>query len=331
MALDDLDRLLLDVMQREFPIEPRPFLSLASQTGETEGGVLERVGRMEKDGLIRELGPVFDLKRLGYTSTLCAAEVTPESVGRVAELINAFPEVTHNYLRNHALNIWFTVIARTEERIEAILYRVRAEEGVVRVLSLPATRIFKINAHFAVYEQPAELPRHAATYRDAQPHEFQDWEIRLIRQLSGPMPLAAQPFARIAEQAGIGEAEALERIRAWKTDGTIRRFGARVAHRAVGYPANGMSVWKAAPEQVESAGRFMAGLPEVSHCYLRPLKPEWDYNLYAMIHGPTEAAVLDVARRIADNTGLKQYEVLFSTKEFKKIAPRYFTEDATVS
>lgn len=155
---------------------------------------------------------------------------------------------------------------------------------------------------------------------------FEECEIRLLRVLSDPLPLTARPFADIAERAGVTEDAALDRIRAWVADGTIRRFGARVDHHAVGYPANGMSVWVVPLDEAESAGQFMAAQPEVSHCYLRDAQPGWDYNLYAMIHGQTREEVRAVAERIQEHIGLPRFEVLFSLKELKKTAPRYFAE-----
>jgi DNA-binding Lrp family transcriptional regulator len=149
---------------------------------------------------------------------------------------------------------------------------------------------------------------------------------RLVRVLSEAVPLTERPFAEIARQAGVSEEAAIERVRAWISSGVIRRFGARVDHRAVGYGANGMSVWKVPADRTETAGRVMARQPEVSHCYLRAPRPGWKYNLYAMIHGQTEDEVRAVAERMAEETGLRNYAVLFSSREFKKSAPRYFCE-----
>jgi siroheme decarboxylase len=150
MSLDDVDRRLLERTQSEFPIASRPFQVLAEQAGCTEDEALARVRRMQEEGAIRQIGPVFDLNRLGQTSCLCAAKVAPEAVERVADVINGFDEVTHNYLRNGAFNIWFTVIAPSQDRIEDILGRVRGAEGVEEAMALPAERIFKINVHFGV-------------------------------------------------------------------------------------------------------------------------------------------------------------------------------------
>ena len=155
---------------------------------------------------------------------------------------------------------------------------------------------------------------------------FADWEKALLRELSGPLPLTPRPFADVAGRAGVSEAQVIERLRAWSADGTIRRFGARVSHRAIGYAANGMSVWDVPGEQVEDAAASMAGQREVSHCYLRPRRPGWPYNLYAMIHGADEEEVRGVAQRIAAHAGLDCCRVLFSSRELKKTAPRYFAE-----
>lgn len=149
MTLDDLDRELLERVQAAFPIEARPFQALAEQVGSTEEDVLARIQRLQSQGVIRQLGPVFDLKRLDHISTLCVARVAPEHVEAVAALVNGFSEVTHNYLREHVYNLWFTVIAPSEERIEAILQIIRAADGVEDVVSLPAERTFKIDVRFA--------------------------------------------------------------------------------------------------------------------------------------------------------------------------------------
>lgn len=159
---------------------------------------------------------------------------------------------------------------------------------------------------------------------------FEESEIRLLKALEGPLPLVERPFAELAQRIGISEEQLLERVRAWVADGTIRRFGARLNHRHMGYGANGMAVWQAPGDQVEKAAEFIVGLPEVSHCYLRAPVPGWNYNLFAMIHGAREEDVLAVARRIAESTGLDCYEVLFSRREFKKSAPKFFAGQTPV-
>jgi len=332
MTLDDADRAVLDAVQRDFPVDSRPFAALAGQVQLTESEVLERVRRLTREGVIREIGPVFDLKRLGHTSTLCAAQAAPDSIENAARFINAFPEVTHNYLRDHAFNIWFTLIASSPERIDAILDLIRAAPGVLHVISLPAQRTFKIDVFFRTSKNGTtserrddETAREQLAREETAAHLTAE-EKRLVRVMSEPMPLTERPFEELARLAGVSEETALDRARAWIAGGVIRRLGARVDHRAIGYGANGMSVWKVPADQAENAGRLMARQPEVSHCYLRPPRPGWEYNLYAMIHGRTEKEVRDAAQRVAAETGLRDYAVLFSLREFKKTAPRYFCE-----
>jgi len=136
--------------------------------------------------------------------------------------------------------------------------------------------------------------------------------------------LTPEPFATLAREADMSESEALTLIRRWVEDGVIRRFGARLRHHSVGYVANGMSVWKVPEDRVATAADYMKIQPEISHCYLRRTCPEWNYNLYAMIHGKTPEAVRETAHRIAQETGLTDYDILFSQKEFKKTAPKFF-------
>lgn len=151
-----------------------------------------------------------------------------------------------------------------------------------------------------------------------------EWERALVRALNDPLPIEAEPFDTAARAAGVPVEQALERLRAWLNDGTIRRIGARVRHQKVGYTANGMSVWNVPRERADAAAEIMCERNEVSHCYLRPTMQGWPYSLFAMIHGRSEEEVRAVAAEIAREAGIDEYDVLFSTEEYKKSAPRFF-------
>lgn len=153
---------------------------------------------------------------------------------------------------------------------------------------------------------------------------FTERDIALIRALQAPLPVVEQPYLEIARRAGLTENEVIARVREWVDAGVIRRFGARVKHHAIGYTANGMTVWDVPADQVEAAGQYMARLPQVSHCYSRPRTPNWPYNLYAMVHGRQEEEVRATATKIAAHIQITAYDVLFSTRELKKAAPVYF-------
>lgn len=156
--------------------------------------------------------------------------------------------------------------------------------------------------------------------------EFSDRERELVRSLQESIPLTPQPFAEIAAQTGLDPGEVLELVKAWKADGTIRRFGAMVRHQRLGYTANAMCAWDVPDERVDEVGETLAAAAEVSHCYQRPKAEKWDYNLFAMIHGPSAEDCERVAAALAEKTGIASYRLLYSSREFKKISMKYFIE-----
>ena len=146
--LDDLDRAILNEIQSNFPLVPRPYAEMGKRVGASESEVLDRVRFMHEAGIIRRIGANFTSRKLGYTSTLCAARVPPENLEHFAEVVNRYPGVTHNYLRKHRYNVWFTLIAESRERLAQILDEIRETSGVTEILSLPAEEVFKIKVDF---------------------------------------------------------------------------------------------------------------------------------------------------------------------------------------
>jgi len=147
-VMDDIDRKILNLIQREFPICEEPFRAIGVQLSLGEGEVLERIRRMKADGIIRRIGAIFDLGKLGFASTLCAARVPEDGIRDFVSVVNSYSGVTHNYRRNHDYNIWFTFIAEGPEALEQALGEIRAKTGVSDIISMPAKRTFKINAVF---------------------------------------------------------------------------------------------------------------------------------------------------------------------------------------
>lgn len=157
--------------------------------------------------------------------------------------------------------------------------------------------------------------------------ELSSLDKAIVRALQGDLPLGLEPYKEIADSLGIGEEELLSRLRELRERGIMRRVGAILRHRRAGFRANAMAVWKVEPSDVERAGEVMASFREVSHCYERPPFPGFPYRLFCMIHGRGEEECREVAEKISRETGLKEYELLFSTRELKKTSMRYFTEE----
>jgi DNA-binding Lrp family transcriptional regulator len=146
--MDEIDKKILNILQKEFPLEERPFQIVAEKCGISEEETLSRIQKMKEDGIIRRIGAVFDGAKLGRISTLCAARVPEEKIDSFVQIVNANKNVTHNYRRDNEYNIWFTVSAATVEELEGFLTEVKEKTGVTDILDMRAVRTFKINASF---------------------------------------------------------------------------------------------------------------------------------------------------------------------------------------
>jgi len=329
-GLDALDRALLEQMQIAFPLVPRPFAALGEGLKVDESEVLARVSHLEETGIIRQIGAIFDTRRLGYHSTLVAFHTPDNALAEVAAQVSAHPGVSHNYARPHHYNLWFTLAVPPGRQVEAEVHRLARQTGVDDWLNLPALRVFKIRTHFGLGASagyPGAVPRDRTT---PQSRDLLPADIPYVRALQGDLPLVSRPFAGLAERSGLSEAALLDRARELEAAGIMRRFGAVLRHRRVGYVANGMACWVVPEPRVEAVGRLAARYAQVSHCYQRPAyPPRWPYTLFTMIHGRTRAKVEAIVGQIAGEAELDRFEVLYSSREFKKERIRYFEEEET--
>jgi DNA-binding Lrp family transcriptional regulator len=150
---------------------------------------------------------------------------------------------------------------------------------------------------------------------------------KILVALQGDLDDSPEPYAGIASDVNISETEVIRRIKRMQEDGIIRRVGAMIRHIEAGIGFNGMIVWKVEPDRIEEAGRLMAGFPEVTHCYERPPFGEKRGTLFTMVHASSESGCLDTVRLISEKTGVKDYEILFSERELKKVSMTYFDDE----
>ena len=148
--MDEVDRKILNILQRDFPLDAEPFKVLGARVGVDEDDLLERVRKLKEAGIIRRIGAVFDTAGLGFASTLCAAKVPADRLEKFAEVVNSYQGVTHNYLRDHEYNVWFTFIGSTAEEIKESLSDISEETGITDIISMPVTRRFKVDARFGL-------------------------------------------------------------------------------------------------------------------------------------------------------------------------------------
>jgi len=325
--LSAVDRTLLERLQADFPLTPRPFAALGQALGIDEGVVLERVRCLKEENVIRQISAIFDTRYLGYQSTLVAFHVAADRLEAVATQISAHRGVSHNYARPHYYNLWFTLAVPPGQDVADEIGLLAQRTGVEDWLNLPAIRVFKIRTHFGLEKSgatgSAEGSDRSAGFRRA----FVQGDIPFVRVLQEDLPLVPRPFAQAAGQLGLSEESLLDKALELEATGIMRRFSAVLRHRRVGYTANGMACWVVPEVRIERVGLRAAAFPQVSHCYQRlAYPPRWPYSLFTMIHGKTTGEVEAVVTDIARQTGIERYQVLYSTREFKKERVRYFEE-----
>jgi siroheme decarboxylase len=329
IPLDETDKTLLNLLQGSFPIARRPFGHVASLAGLEEAEVLERARRLLEKRIIREITPIFDTRALGYRSMLVAAKVDPEHPHRAASFINTHPGVTHNYLRDHDFNLWFTLAVEPDSPLgmDGTLEVIAARTGAESIRQLPTLRLFKIRMDLEMEGGTADLAKmgEALPPRELEPIELSDVDVDTIRATQGPMPAVEEPFAPAAERLGVPQETVFERLESLRERGGLRRVAAILFHRRAGFSANGMGVWKVPPDRIAETGIRMAATRGISHCYERPTYPDWPYSVFTMAHGRSKEECDAILDSIAEATGISERATLYSSTEFKKVRMLYFT------
>ena len=317
-------------MQGSFPIAARPYEAIALEAGISEDEVLASVERLLKDRIIRQVTPIYDTRALGYGSMLVAAKVDPEHPWRAAKIVNSHPGVSHNYLRNHEFNMWFTLAVEEDSQLglQGTLDVLQDLTGAESIRQLPTLKLFKIRMDLEMQGDTEALSTpqaEAVKPAETEAVEYDEFDVAVIRALQGDMPVVGEPYAPAAEQLGIPQADLLAHLDGMQERGLLRRVAAILFHRRAGFSANGMGVWKVPDDQVLEIGGRMASFRGISHCYQRPTYPDWPYALFTMAHGRSKEECDAILEAIAVDTGVHERSVLYSSTEFKKIRIQYFT------
>ncbi len=301
--MDEFDRRLLNRLQHGLPLEPHPYALLAAELDCREEDILRRLDDLLDDGTLTRFGPLFDIEPLGGAFTLAAMSVPEARFEEIAALLAGWPQVAHNYRREHALNMCWWSPATARRRSPRPSHGWSARAGW-RYSTCPRRRP---TMSACISPSDALLAR------------------RLIELTQAGLPLVADPWAWIAAQLRLSEAETLALLKRLRDAGVIRRIAAVPNHYRLGYRHNGMTVWDVADERIERLGRLVGGLSFVSHCYRRPRHlPQWRYNLFAMVHGRSEAEIEGYRQQIRLLLGedCRADEMLVSSRILKKTGLR---------
>jgi DNA-binding Lrp family transcriptional regulator len=333
VPLDATDRRLMNLLQSSFPLEAEPFGLIAAEAELDLDEVKARTQRLLDERIIREITPIFDTRALGYSSMLVAARVDSENPHRAAKIINSHPGVSHNYLRTHEFNLWFTIATPPDSELglEGTLEVLQRLTGATSIRQLPTLILFKINMNLEMEGGTEELAAaaEAAPPRELERQPYDDRDIAVIRALQGPMGVTSRPYDAAAAEVGISTGDFLEHLRGMVDRKLLRRVAAILYHRRAGFSANGMGVWRVHEERIPEVGGRMAAVRGISHCYQRPTYEDWPYSVFTMAHGRSKEECDAILDGIAEEHDLHGPDraVLYSSTEFKKVRLHYFTDD----
>jgi siroheme decarboxylase len=331
VALDDLDKRLLNLMQGSFPIAPRPYEHVAGLAEVSEDEVMRRVQRLLDERIVRQVTPIFDTRVLGYSSMLVAAKVDPENPHRAAKVVNSHPGVSHNYLRNHDFNMWFTIATEPESKlgIDGTLDVLQELTGAESIRQLPTIKLFKIRMDLEMEKGTRDLAAAGIAQDPIEPDpiDVSDLDVAVIRALQGDMPVIPEPYAPAAAEVGITQQELLDHLESMRERKALRRVAAILFHRRAGFSANGMGVWAVPEERIMEVAPLMASFRGISHCYQRPTYEDWHYSVFTMAHGRSKEECDAILDSIAEESGIEDRRTLYSSTEFKKIRLLYFTDE----
>ncbi|MDT3434334.1 AsnC family transcriptional regulator [Haloarcula sp. 1CSR25-25] len=328
--IDEVDASLIDEFQSDFPIQERPFEAVGDALGISAAAALDRVKALRDDGVFRRFGPVLNPPVIG-SSTLAAVSAPEDRFDEVAEIINEYRQVNHNYARDHEWNMWFVVTAGSRQRRDEILAEIEERTGC-SVLVLPMLTDYYIDLEFPVVngdrfarESLETTDASATRISEDAAVDLSELDRRLLLEIQTGFPLVATPYREVADAVDADVSDVLSAIERLKRTGCIKRIGCVVNHIVTGFDNNCMVVWDVPDDALDERGKAVGELPYVTLCYHRPRRPDqdWQYNLFTMIHGREAAVVDQKIDELATEHLPYDHDRLYSTATLKQTGARY--------
>ena len=316
-----LQKRLCNALQKGLPICSRPFAEIAKGLDSSEEEVLQQTRKLKKAGIIRRIGALLNYRALGMTSTLVAAHVPQENFQDVAEAVNSLESVSHNYLRAHYYNLWFTLQAQSAGQMDSILADLSGRFGI-DFHSLPAKHVFKLDVRFDAESNGEALLQNVEEVSKGEVVEMDENQRLILSKLQGGLDITTEPFAFLCSE-GLEIPDVVKVITELTNKGVIRRIAGVVDHRKLGFVANVLFACEVPENRVIGVGKKLARLRIVSHCYQRKTFEGWPYNLFAMMHSKTLADIQRTIDKFIETEKIGSYELLLTVTEFKKQPIKY--------
>ncbi len=321
--MKDKEQLLLNAIQREFPLVPEPYKALGLKVGLSSQEVKAALKQLKKEGILRQISAIFNPQALGYQTTLVAAAVEATRVEEAAQVINAYPGVSHNYLRNHYYNLWFTIAVPPGESLSLVVRNLLEKARPEDFLLLPIKRVFKIALILDLGEENNASSKEPYVVIETAPAPDPQ-TITLVKITQEDLPLVDRPFEAWGQKVSMSQEEIIHWIKKGLANGLIRRFAGLVRHQKAGFQGNIMVAWKVPEERVETVGQGLAQEKGITHCYERKTYPQWPYNIYTMLHARKQDKALAKVKELAAKYQIPEFLPLISLQEFKKVRLKLF-------
>ncbi|HRS61574.1 MAG TPA: Lrp/AsnC family transcriptional regulator [Spirochaetota bacterium] len=325
IAFSSEESLVLNAIQKSIPCSRKPFDDLSFSIGIPSTEILSILRDLKEKKIVRNISGIFSGENLGFVLSLVAFKVPPHRIDHAASIISSHPGVSHNYLRNHDYNIWFTLAEEDEASFKKAVEIIAAKSFVEDYLILKNEKLLKIGVFLDIADSGETL-----TFENLSEKQFRklsDIEKEAVRLLQIDMPLTEYPFDEIVKGSNIIKSpdELLSHFSSFLEKGIMRRYAAVLRHHKAGFSANAMTAWKIDEKFDED---IFKSCPDISHLYYRTTYPgRWEYPLFAMIHARTREELFSVIADLSHRSGIRDYLVLESLKEFKKSRVKYFSQD----
>lgn len=314
-SLTAFQKRLCNRLQDGLPLCEEPFAQIAALLDSTEAEVLQQTRALKESGVIRRLSAFLNHRALGIASTLAAAHVPADRINKVAAAVNALPGVSHNYLREHHYNLWFTLQGQSPDQIDAILQGLRTQFGVP-FHSLPVTQVFKLDVRFDLEDEDV-LTHEVYDVPGMEPVPLRLEHRQVLDALQDGVEVTSRPFDRLLRDTA-ASSDIVPLLVELKALGVLRRIAAVLNYRKLGYTTNVLLAAEVPPESITEAGPRLARFRAVSHCYGRSVFEGWPYNLFAMLHARSQAAIERTVHEFEAVAEVRSYCLLPTTAELKK-------------
>jgi len=320
---------VLNHVQRTVPFVERPFELIGSELDISEEHVQEIISRLKKQNVIRNIAGIFNGGSLGYTLNLVAMEISENKIEKAADLINSHPGVSHNYLRNHRYNIWFTLAEESNEMFNRAVRFIAEKTGADDFLVLKNEKLLKLGVVLPIGDDDNGDSVAKESYSHAKPRDFSEEEKEAVRLFQHNIPITTRPFRTLVEtnKSFLSEKRFIEIGESFKKEDIMRRYSAVLRHVNAGYTFNAMTTWKILDDtNIEKQTKHFINESAVSHLYIRTIYPgRWEYPLFAMLHARSETELNNIITGLSEKSGFNDYQVLDTVRELKKERVVYFS------